>query len=91
MKYMQEQLTHILDATRQFLLFSDPPPHIVCGLSNIANGTIHKNLINRTFLVMAIANGLDAAICDVNDTDLIKAAKTADLVMNREIYADAYV
>ena len=91
LKFMQEQAKEILEATRQFTLFSDPPPHIVCGLSNISNGTLHKNLINRIFLAMAINNGMDAAICDVMDTRLVNAALTAELVMNRQIYADSYV
>ena len=91
LKYMQDQAKNILEAVRQFLLFSDPPPHIVCGLSNVSNGTTHKNLINRIFLSMAIGNGMDAAICDVMDTELVNAALTAELVMNREIYADSYV
>jgi len=91
LKFMQEQAKEILEATRQFGLFSDPPPHIVCGLSNISNGTTHKKLINRIFLAMAINNGMDAAICDVLDAELVNAALTAELVMNREIYADSYV
>ena len=90
LKYMQDQAKHILEATRHFGLFSDPPPNIVCGLSNISNGTTHKDLINRTFLVMAISNGMSAAICDVMDTDLVNAALTAELVMNKQIYADSY-
>jgi 5-methyltetrahydrofolate corrinoid/iron sulfur protein methyltransferase len=90
LKHMQSQAQHILAAVSQFQLLSDPPPHVVCGLSNIANGTTHKSLINRIFLVMAIANGMDAAICDVMDTALVNAAKCADLVMNREIYADSF-
>ncbi len=40
---------------------------------------------------MAIANGMDAAICDVMDTQLVNAALTAELVMNKHIYADSYV
>ena len=91
LKYMQDQAGNILEATRQFQLFSDPPPHVVCGLSNVSNGTTHKKLINRIFLAMAINSGMDAAICDVMDTELVNAALTADLVMNREIYADSYV
>jgi 5-methyltetrahydrofolate corrinoid/iron sulfur protein methyltransferase len=91
MKFMQEQMKEILSAIQQFQLFSDPAPHIVCGLSNVANGTKHKELINRTFLAMCMAQGLDAAICDVMDRDLVAAAKTADLVMNHAIYADSYV
>lgn len=91
LKFMQEQQKEILEATRQFPLFADPPPHIICGLSNVANGTTHKKLINRTFLVMAIAAGMDAAICDVMDTELVHAARTAELIMNKEIYADSYI
>ena len=90
LKYMQDQSQHILDAVKQFTMLSDPPPHIVFGLSNISSGAVHKKLINRTFLVMGIANGADAAICDVMDTDLVNAALSADLVMNRQIYADSY-
>lgn len=90
LKFMQEQAAEILEATRQFGLLSDPSPHIICGLSNISNGTTLKKLINRIFLAMAIANGMDAAICDVLDADLVNAARTAELVINREIYADGY-
>ncbi|TFH18102.1 MAG: methyltetrahydrofolate--corrinoid methyltransferase [Lentisphaerales bacterium] len=91
LKFMQDQAKEILEAARQFLLFSDPAPHIICGLSNVSNGTTHKKLINRIFLTMLINNGADAAICDVMDTDLVHAALTAELVMNREIYADSYI
>lgn len=91
LKFMQEQARHILEATRQFRLFSDPPPHIVCGLSNISDGATHKGLLNRVFLAMAIGCGLDATICNVTDTDLVNAARAAELVMNREIYADSFV
>jgi 5-methyltetrahydrofolate corrinoid/iron sulfur protein methyltransferase len=91
LKFMQAQAAQILEATRQFTLFSDPPPHIVCGLSNISNGTKHKKLINRIFLAMAIGCGMDAAICDVMDTRLVSAALAAELVMDRQIYADSFV
>ena len=90
LKYMQDQSKEILSATSQFGLFSDPPCHIVCGLSNISNGTVKKKLINRTFAVMMVANGLDAVILDVNDTELVDAILTAELVLNRSIYADSY-
>ena len=40
---------------------------------------------------MLIANGLDAAICDVMDEDLVSAVLTAELVMNKQIYADSYI
>ena len=91
LKFMQEQAKEIMDAASQFRLFSDPPCHIVGGLSNVANGTSHKKLINRTFAVMMVANGLDAVICNVMDTELVDAILTAELFMNKSIYADSYI
>ncbi len=90
-KHMQDQGREILNASLQFQLFSDPPCHIVCGLSNASIGTKHKKLINRAFIAMLIANGLDAAIIDVMDDDLVDTILTAELIMNRSIFADSYI
>lgn len=90
-KHMQDQGREILNASSQFQLFSDPPCHIVCGLSNASMGTKHKKLINRAFIAMLIANGLDAAIIDVMDDDLVETILTAELIMNRSIFADSYI
>ncbi len=91
LKFMQEQSKEILKAANQFQLFSDPPCHIVCGLSNISNGTIHKKLINRIFAAMLIGNGLDAVILSVLDEELVNTILTAELIMNKAIYADSYL
>ena len=91
LKFMQDQAQEILKAASQFLLFSDPPCHIVCGLSNISTRTTKKKLINRIFATMLIANGLDAVILDVLDEELVNAVLTADLIMNKSIYADSYL
>jgi 5-methyltetrahydrofolate corrinoid/iron sulfur protein methyltransferase len=91
LKFMQEQAVEIMGAASQFKLFSDPPCHIVGGLSNVANGTKHKKLINRIFATMMVANGLDAVICDVMDEELVNSILTAELVMNKSIYADSYI
>ena len=48
LKYKQEQAAQILEATRQFQIFSDPPPHTVCGLSNISNGTTPRSATSWT-------------------------------------------
>jgi 5-methyltetrahydrofolate corrinoid/iron sulfur protein methyltransferase len=88
---MQSQCLEILNATSQFKLFSDPPCHIVCGLSNISTGAKYKKLINRVFIAMMISHGLDAAILDVTDDEMIDTILTAELIMNKTIYADSYV
>ena len=91
LKFMQEQAQEILKGANQFQLFSDPPCHIVAGLSNISIGTQKKSMINSTFCAMLIANGLDAVILDVLDEQLVNTILTAELVMNRQIYADGYI
>jgi 5-methyltetrahydrofolate corrinoid/iron sulfur protein methyltransferase len=90
LKFMQDQAGEVLKAASQFRLFSDPPCHIVCGLSNASNGAAKKKLINRTICAMLIAHGLDAVILDVTDRDLVDTILTAELIMNRFIYADSY-
>ena len=91
LKFMQEQAKEILSAANQFQLLNDPPCHIVAGLSNVSNGTKYKKLINRTFCAMLIANGLDAVILNVMDEELVDTILTAELIMNRSIYADSYL
>jgi len=90
----QNQPRYLMEVMSQIKVISDPPPHIMCGLSNISQMAKEKQvkeLINRTFLVMAIAHGLDSAICDVLDTALVDAAVTADLVLNKFIFSESYL
>jgi len=88
---MQEQAPFVLEAIEQYTNLSDPPPHISVGLSNIGSKTTERGRIVRTFLIMAMARGLDAAICNVCDEELVAAVATAELVLNKEIYSDSYV
>jgi len=75
----------------QFRLLSDPAPHVVVGLSNVGQGSRERSLINRTFLAMAIASGLDASIHDPLDEELMNVVFTAELLMNKSIYSDSYL
>lgn len=81
----------VLESLRQFKLLSDPPPKTVLGLSNVSQGTKNRELINRTYLVMAQACALDAAIVDPLDSDLMDAMISADLLLNKNIYCDAFL
>ena len=90
-RFMQDQAVKVLEAIREYTLLSDPPPHISVGLSNICSKTKERSLITRTFLVMAMTVGLDAAICNVMDKDLLAAVATAELILNKEIYSDDYL
>ncbi len=52
----------------------------VGGISNVSYGLPKRRLVNRTFLAMAISRGLDAAICDPTDPDIIGTLKAAEAV-----------
>ena len=91
LKFLQEQASNVIEAIRQLTLLSSPPPHIILGLSNISSKTKEPGLINRIFLVMCIEAGLDAAICDVTDDELVNSAITAELILNKQIYSDSFI
>lgn len=87
----QDQPAKLLEVIQQIRMLSDPPPHITIGLSNISQGASHRSLINRTFLTMAVGAGLDSAIVDVLDTELMDAWITAEMLLNKQIYSDSFL
>jgi len=87
----QAEMRDILESIREFRIISDPPPKSIVGLSNVSQGASARSLINRTFLVMAISFGLDAAILDPCDSELMDALISAELILNKQIYCDSYL
>ena len=87
----QDHMVEAMETLRQAKLLSDPAPKTVVGLSNVSQRCANRKLINRTALVMLMACGLDAAIADACDDDLMEAAATARVLLNKEIYCDSYV
>jgi len=87
----QVQPGNILAAMDQIRYLSDPPPHITVGLSNISQGATERSLINRVFLAMAISRGMDSAILDVLDENLMNELATAEMLMNKQIYSDSFL
>ena len=87
----QSQPGNILAAMDQIKYLSDPAPHMTIGLSNLSQGASERSLINRVFLAMAISRGLDSAIADVFDQDLMNVVATSDLLMDKQIYSDSFL
>ena len=54
-----------------------PGVHTICGLTNVSHGLPLRKLINRTFLVGAMGRGMDAAIVDPTDPELVSAMYAA--------------
>jgi 5-methyltetrahydrofolate corrinoid/iron sulfur protein methyltransferase len=79
----QEQAVQVLDTLRMLKESFDPPVKTVVGLSNISNGAPKelRPLINRVFGVLAYGAGLDAAIIDAKDKELVRIFK----MLEREV------
>lgn len=87
----QAQAKEVLESIKEFKLLCQPPVKSIVGLSNLSQGTKKRGLLNRTFMVMALAEGLDGAILNPLDKELMDAVITAELILNKNIYCDSYL
>jgi cobalamin-dependent methionine synthase I len=79
-----------LDAIEQ-IMKQFPGIHTICGLTNISYGLPNRRLVNRTFLVSAIARGLDSAILDPTDKQLFGALKAALMIAGKDEFCIKYI
>ncbi|MCL5036908.1 MAG: dihydropteroate synthase [Chloroflexi bacterium] len=87
----QDVPKRVLEAIHSCKMLSDPAPAVILGLSNVSQKCNNRKLINRTYLVMAMAMGLSACILDPFDDDLMDAMITARLLLNEDIYCDSFL
>jgi 5-methyltetrahydrofolate--homocysteine methyltransferase len=65
--------------------------HTLCGLSNISFGLPERKFLNQTFMVMAIAKGLDGAIVNPLDKKMMANIVTAEALMGKDDYCANYL
>jgi 5-methyltetrahydrofolate--homocysteine methyltransferase len=61
-----------------------PEAHQTMGLSNISFGLPARSYLNRAFLTLALAAGLDSAILDPLDRETMAALVAAEVVLGRD-------
>ncbi len=61
------------------------------GLSNISYGLPARASINRSFVAMAIENGLVSAIINPFDTEIIGIIKACDVLTGKDKFAENYI
>jgi len=73
----QSQAMEAINTIRMVKESFDPPVKTVVGLSNVSNGSPKelRPLINRVFACFAFGAGLDAAIIDAKDVELVRILK----------------
>jgi 5-methyltetrahydrofolate corrinoid/iron sulfur protein methyltransferase len=76
----QEYCPPAIEAVRYIKLGMDPAPMTTCGLSNVSNRVPAemRSLLNRVYLVMLMAVGLDTAIADPLDKELMDTIRIID-------------
>lgn len=67
-----------------------PEAHIAGGLSNISFGLPVRELVNRTFLTLAMASGMDSAVCNPANRALIESLKAAEMLLGRDRFCRKY-
>ncbi|MEG6614963.1 homocysteine S-methyltransferase family protein [Peptococcaceae bacterium 1198_IL3148] len=56
----------------------------VLGVSNVSFGLPNRKLLNKTFLAMALAAGLDAPIINPHDTEMVNTIKAGQVLTYRD-------
>jgi 5-methyltetrahydrofolate corrinoid/iron sulfur protein methyltransferase len=79
----QEYVPESIETVRMLKMVMDPPPMTTIGLSNVSNSVPNemRPLLDRVYLVMLLATGLDSAIMNPLDT---KLAETINIIENRD-------
>ncbi|MGD8443280.1 MAG: methyltetrahydrofolate cobalamin methyltransferase, partial [Desulfobacterales bacterium] len=65
--------------------------HTMCGLSNISFGLPERKFLNQTFMVMAIAKGLDGAIVNPLDQKMMANIVAAEALAGKDEYCGNYL
>jgi 5-methyltetrahydrofolate corrinoid/iron sulfur protein methyltransferase len=65
--------------------------HFVSGLSNVSYGLPERRHLNRAFVVMSIAYGLDAVIADPLDKEFTALIYASEALMNKDRFCLGYI
>lgn len=76
----QEYVPHAIETVRMVKMVMDPAPMTVVGLSNVSNQVPNemRPLLNRVYMVMLMGAGLDAAILDPLDKQLMQVIRIVE-------------
>jgi 5-methyltetrahydrofolate--homocysteine methyltransferase len=65
--------------------------HTICGLSNISFGLPARAVLNKSFLLLAISMGLDSAILDPLDREMMAMIRAGEVLLGKDEYCLKYL
>ncbi len=68
-----------------------PGVHFSAGVSNVSFGLPQRKLVNQAYMLLLMAHGLDAAIVDPCDQQLIMNVLAAEALLGRDEYCGEYL
>ena len=68
-----------------------PDAHIISGLSNISHGLPSRKTLNHAFLIGAMMNGMDSAIMDPLNRDMLGGVYAAEALLGIDEYCIEYL
>ncbi|TFH36500.1 MAG: methyltetrahydrofolate--corrinoid methyltransferase [Anaerolineales bacterium] len=76
----QEYVPEAIETVRMLKMVMDPSPMTVVGLSNVSNQVPHemRPLLHQVYVVMLMAAGLDGAILDPLDKELVSVIHSVE-------------
>jgi cobalamin-dependent methionine synthase I len=83
---VSDTLTVMKDMASRF-----PGLHFVSGLSNVSFGLPERRHLNRAFVVLSVASGLDAVIMDPLDGTMVALIYAAEALVNKDRFCLKYI
>ncbi|MCM0758193.1 methyltetrahydrofolate cobalamin methyltransferase [Sporomusa sphaeroides DSM 2875] len=68
-----------------------PTVHFMCGLSNVSFGLPKRGLLNRTFLTLCMLAGLDGAILDPGNRQMMSMVIATEALLNKDAFTKQYL
>ncbi|MEG0377228.1 MAG: dihydropteroate synthase [Eubacterium sp.] len=68
-----------------------PGVHFMCGLSNISFGIPERGLLNRTYIAMCMAAGLDGAVLDPTNEKMMSVILAGNALLNQDKACKRYL
>lgn len=81
---------HLLAAVGQ-IAAAYPGVHLSAGVSNVSFGLPLRKLLNESFLLLLMAHGLDTAIVDPCDQQLMMNVMAAEVLLGRDEHCRGYL
>ena len=73
------------------IMINWPGIHTMCGLSNISYGLPKRDFLNQILLTMAISRGLDGAIINPLDKQMMANIIAAEAIAGKDEYCMKYI